>query len=929
MAITTTQSQQLYIAYFARPADPAGLSFWTNPTSTNTMQQQSNNFATSTEWTTAVSGMNTTQIVNLIYNNAFSHAPDAAGLAFWVDAITSGTLSVGDAAWQIVTNTGPADTAIVAAKVTAAIGYTDALIANVTDNVAYGNSAAYASASDWLNAITTSAQATAALVPAALDASLAAMVTASDASTSTTYNLTTSIDTINVTGSGINNVASGLMSQTAGESTLNTGDTINGNGLTTVSLIVDAGTNEVQPIADINNVASININLATSDAPGDGILNMAEFDGVAQVAITQGTNEQVLTVEQAQLDTTYAINIARSVVVGFNAFEDDSGATDLVNLAGNGAGNSNADATFSLNDQAVETVSLALTGTSFVTLQDIADTTAVNVSTTGATELTIDGGTNVATYTVTGSGANDIYFEHGAAALTIDASGTSGTNSLTLGDGEFSSTDTITGGSGADTFSAFLETGTIAATMTGVETLVLTNNASLTYLSGVNTTGVTTIDIAADSDATATLTAIKAEVTTINVQSEDTGSTDNLSVTYVSGSASTVELNLAAENDDVTIGDVTFARNTGPLIVTSAGDSFASIDDLTANVVTGFYAWTAGQSLQLNSVTVNAAEYIEFVAEDGTSIDANGAGVDTSLELNTGAVSTTITAIEIGAVGLDTAGLVGSTVDLTIHDNSNADDETTIDDIILVSDADGEIYLTITENTADSLLISAIDATDSAGDLTLTMSDLGTENGVEVTLGAGDSTVVLTQGADTVYGGAGDSSITTINGADVIWGGAGEEAVTYSTDEDGITFNDFTAGATGDVNVIDISEWGVAQDASGTTVSAGAVTIDTLASGAAYDFDAGDFLVLTGIIADDAALDANIELSMSASSGLASGDEIVVAYYDGYSTQIRTVTLTTIDAVTDDVSAASVVAGGVELTGINTVDLVAANFYAA
>ena len=73
MAITTVESQQLYIAYFARPADPAGLSFWTEPTSTNTMQQQSNNFATSTEWTSAVSGMTTTQIVNLIYNNAFSH----------------------------------------------------------------------------------------------------------------------------------------------------------------------------------------------------------------------------------------------------------------------------------------------------------------------------------------------------------------------------------------------------------------------------------------------------------------------------------------------------------------------------------------------------------------------------------------------------------------------------------------------------------------------------------------------------------------------------------------------------------------------------------------------------------------------------------------------------------------------------------------
>ena len=88
MAITTTQSAQLYLAYFGRPADPAGQNFWTQAGSANTMQQQSNNFATAPEWTSAIAGMTNDQIVNLIYINSFGRSPEPEGLRFWSDAIT-------------------------------------------------------------------------------------------------------------------------------------------------------------------------------------------------------------------------------------------------------------------------------------------------------------------------------------------------------------------------------------------------------------------------------------------------------------------------------------------------------------------------------------------------------------------------------------------------------------------------------------------------------------------------------------------------------------------------------------------------------------------------------------------------------------------------------------------------------------------------
>ena len=35
MAVTTTQVQQLYLAYFGRPAEQAGLTYWTSQANAN------------------------------------------------------------------------------------------------------------------------------------------------------------------------------------------------------------------------------------------------------------------------------------------------------------------------------------------------------------------------------------------------------------------------------------------------------------------------------------------------------------------------------------------------------------------------------------------------------------------------------------------------------------------------------------------------------------------------------------------------------------------------------------------------------------------------------------------------------------------------------------------------------------------------------
>ena len=308
MAITTTEAQQLYIAYFGRPADPSGLNFWTQAGSSNTMQQQSNAFATAPEWTSAIAGMTNDQIVNLIYINSFGRSPEPAGLRFWSDAITNGVLSVGDAAWQIVSNTGPADTAIVAAKVTAAIGYTDAVAADTTDSLAYGNSAAFASANSWLDGITTEAQATAALVPATLSASLDAMVTASNNSTATTYVLTVNPDTF--VGTGANDYFDGSIIDT-----LSAFDNLDG-GTGTNSLLANLSGTSLAAGMTIANIQT-----ATLRTTGAGFAaNVSAWSGLTSLNIGDTTAGQQTITAAATTDITLSATGASNVdIVGGGA----------------------------------------------------------------------------------------------------------------------------------------------------------------------------------------------------------------------------------------------------------------------------------------------------------------------------------------------------------------------------------------------------------------------------------------------------------------------------------------------------------------------------------------------------------------------------------------------------------------------------------
>ena len=184
--------QQLYIAYFGRPADPTGLAnfaaeldrahasngiqaltaaYPTNPA----IRAVVDTFGTSEESRTLYPG-DTTSFITAIYKNVLGRTPDAEGLNFWVTAVDQRGLSRANASLSIMagalanqTAQGQADASLINRRVSAGSTFTSSLSTPALVNAYRGNAAA-AIARDMLGTITPSSDAAA--VQAAIAATL-------------------------------------------------------------------------------------------------------------------------------------------------------------------------------------------------------------------------------------------------------------------------------------------------------------------------------------------------------------------------------------------------------------------------------------------------------------------------------------------------------------------------------------------------------------------------------------------------------------------------------------------------------------------------------------------------------------------------------------------------------------------------------------
>lgn len=119
------QVQQLYIAYFGRPADPAGLQYWAQQVDQagGNIAGVMSGFSASAESQALYGAVTYEDQVKAIYQNIFGRAPEPAGLAYWTGILANGG-SASQMAFRVLQAAQGSDAAIVNNKVTAANAFT-------------------------------------------------------------------------------------------------------------------------------------------------------------------------------------------------------------------------------------------------------------------------------------------------------------------------------------------------------------------------------------------------------------------------------------------------------------------------------------------------------------------------------------------------------------------------------------------------------------------------------------------------------------------------------------------------------------------------------------------------------------------------------------------------------------------------------------
>jgi len=182
MAIVTAHVaavQQLYVAYFNRPADYAGLDYWTNVVAANNGNTTavSAAFAGAAEYKAEYANLNNAAIVSKIYQNLFGRAAETAGRDYWADLLTRNVITIDKVVAEIAKGARNADLEAYENKVTGATAFTNALD-TPAERTGYAGAEANAVAKTFLASITTDASLATATAPAALSATVAASVKA-------------------------------------------------------------------------------------------------------------------------------------------------------------------------------------------------------------------------------------------------------------------------------------------------------------------------------------------------------------------------------------------------------------------------------------------------------------------------------------------------------------------------------------------------------------------------------------------------------------------------------------------------------------------------------------------------------------------------------------------------------------------------------
>ena len=176
MANYVSQVQELYVAYFSRPADPDGLKFWADNLENQVVsyEQIAAAFAETAEYKATYSGTDHRELVHEIYDNLFGRAPEQTGRDFWITALDTGAMTVDNMVTMVAGGAQGADQFAFNAKIGVAIAFTDR-IDTPQEKAAYSGEAALMIAINYLAGVKNLITGDLARDPGAIDLAIARM----------------------------------------------------------------------------------------------------------------------------------------------------------------------------------------------------------------------------------------------------------------------------------------------------------------------------------------------------------------------------------------------------------------------------------------------------------------------------------------------------------------------------------------------------------------------------------------------------------------------------------------------------------------------------------------------------------------------------------------------------------------------------------
>ncbi len=334
-------TQELYISYFGRPADPRGLEAFAQALSdanaptdivelnaaykTNAgLKALVDSFGTSTESATLYSSVDVDTFVNSIFLNVLGRAPKLAGLNYWNAEISSGRVTRAGAALSIMAGafantTDPVqaaiDQAVVLNKVAVAANFT-ASIDNVDELIAYKGAAAAGTAREMLHTVDQNTNVT--TFQTTVTATIAALVNTVLDATGKIIPLTIQTDT--VLGTAGNDTITASYDIVTGNHQLSGLDSINGGaGTDTLAITNSNGNFTLASAINLSNVEKITI-ASVGSVSAD--INVASITGVSSLSVTQATDVTLTagaTTDMMVSGATGTVSVNGGKIVGVTA----------------------------------------------------------------------------------------------------------------------------------------------------------------------------------------------------------------------------------------------------------------------------------------------------------------------------------------------------------------------------------------------------------------------------------------------------------------------------------------------------------------------------------------------------------------------------------------------------------------------------------